>query len=114
MELRKRSDNQYAIGLDGQNSVEINRQIQLQVVREFGFSDMYISVIQSAKFLYPNNPLMKTIPNYVRFNRSKPGHLQVGMQAPDCEIYTLDGVSVNLLAHKLPGRPLVVAAGSIT
>ena len=42
MELRKRSDNQYAIGLDGQNSVEINRQIQLQVVREFGFSDMYI------------------------------------------------------------------------
>ena len=61
MELRKRDDNQHAVGLDGQNSVEINRQIQLQVVREFGFPDDYIRVIQCARFLYPRNPLMKSI-----------------------------------------------------
>ena len=84
------------------------------MVREFGLSDSYINVIRSAQYLYPNNPLMKSIPNYIKFNRSKAGHLKVGMQAPDCEIFDLNGVPRNVLSYKNDGRPLIIAGGSIT
>ncbi len=113
-QLRGAADYQNCVRIPSQNCVEVNRQIQLQVVREEGLSDESVEVIRSARALYPENSLMRTIPNYVRFNRSKPGKIQTGMLAENCQVYDLNGVPATLLDFKRTRRPLVIAAGSVT
>jgi hypothetical protein len=113
-ELRGAEDYQHCVGLAQQDSVEVNRQIQLQVVREAGLPDTAIEFIRAARSLYPNNSLMREIPNYVKFNRSQPGMLLPGMTAEDCEVYGLNGIPTTVLNFKKENRPLVLVAGSVT
>ena len=66
-------------------------------------SQMTTSVSYSVQDFYIL--LMKSIPNYIKFNRSKSGYLKVGMQAPDCKIHKINGVPTNLFSYKRKGRP---------
>merc|ERR1711959_537864 len=89
-ELRLRDENQEAYACDGP-STKVTEWIQIRVCREFGLPDAAVNVIRGAAKLYPDHPEMKTIPHYVRFNRSCAGRLQPGMVAPDVPLVTADG-----------------------
>jgi hypothetical protein len=61
---------------------------------------------------------MAEIPHYVKFNRSRPGQLTVGSQAPSCSVVELDGCPTTLGSYfersRSRGRPLVLIGGSFT
>jgi len=110
-ELRLRDENQEAYACFGP-STKVTEWIQLRVCREFGLPDEAVNVIRGAAKLYPKHKEMKTIPHYVRFNRSRAGILKVGNVAPDVPLVLADGTRTSL-AHQLQeGGTTVLIAGS--
>jgi hypothetical protein len=104
--------------MKGQCSTEVTNQLQLRAVREAGLPDEAVEIIRSAQYLYPEDEDMKTIPHYVKYNRSKPGELAVGSPAPSCSVVELNGQKTHLGVFfersEQHGRPLVLIGGSFT
>lgn len=116
----------------------VTTQVQLQVVRQFGFPDSFVRFIRGARSLYSLEDIPhEKLPHYMRFNRSSPGTLTVGDPAPDmtmllptghttpqpslAEVKLSDYIKLLQLRSELPigdslsrERPLVIAAGSYT
>jgi len=100
------------------DTIHVAAEVQEQVAREFGFPDIAVAVemIRAAPALYPNNPEIRKIPHYLKFNRSCQGALQCGDTVPDAYLAKLTGAPVGLyefiesLENK--SKPLVVNAGS--
>ena len=69
------------------NSPGINHELQLEVVREFGFSDSYIRILRAVESLYSREQISwEELPHYIRFNRSTQGKLRCGDIAPNVDI----------------------------
>jgi len=109
---------QVTYAMKGQCSTEVTNQLQLRAVREAGLPDEAVEIIRSAQYLYPEDEDMKTIPHYVKYNRSKPGELAVGSPAPSCSVVELNGQKTHLGVFfersEQHGRPLVLIGGSFT
>ncbi|CAG8685647.1 27597_t:CDS:2 [Gigaspora margarita] len=113
----------YDVGNDptcGKDWMDITDQMQLELVREFGYSD---------EALYPDDPEFRTTQVYVRNNIANLGNLTEGMPAPDCPLIPLEpsifttiidnnnsnlSTLVPLRSLCKPGRPLVLLGGSYT
>ena len=77
---------QIEYALPGQLSTELTNQLQLRVVREAGLPDEAVDLIRSAQYLFPDEPDMREIPHYVKYNRSKTGLLTIGTKAPSASV----------------------------
>eukprot|EP01102_Stenamoeba_stenopodia_P004297 TRINITY_DN1461_c0_g1_i1.p1 TRINITY_DN1461_c0_g1~~TRINITY_DN1461_c0_g1_i1.p1 ORF type:complete len:311 (-),score=87.17 TRINITY_DN1461_c0_g1_i1:772-1704(-) len=116
-------------------TTKVTEDVQRQVVQEFGFDD--IRILRTAVALYRDDPEIASIPHYVKYNRSRLGHLSEGCDVPDVPLYHLDAKTKTSLqtlidnyqerdrftrktcglaakATDEPGRPLVLIAGSWT
>lgn len=112
----------------GRTYVTINHELQLSVVREFGFSDSYVNILRAALSLYSREEVpMSAFPFYVRFNRSKRGDLTKGSKAPDVPLALLSTPSsgdsdtlpysnetLHSFVDSAPCNTLVIVSGSFT
>ena len=100
------------------DSIAITSDLQVQVVREFGFPDSFVQLLRGAANLYTREELsFDKLPHYVRFNRSRKGHLSVGSSVPNVPLCFVGetGQKKNLLLSEIDvARPTVIAAGSFT
>jgi hypothetical protein len=94
----------------------VTEALQKQVVMEFGYDDSMedaLYCLRCASQLYPNDPAMKEIPLYVKYNRARDGQLKEGDEAPNTVAVDLNGTSCKLLDCVADtNKPLVVVAGS--
>jgi hypothetical protein len=77
--------------------LRISAEVQYQVVKAYGFisdieSDIAVNHLRRAQFLYPNNPLFREIPVYVRNNIANKGKFHVGDVVPNISIHHLDDI----------------------
>ncbi|CAG8761694.1 8275_t:CDS:2 [Gigaspora margarita] len=122
----------YDVGNDptyGKDWMDVTDQMQLELVREFGYSDEAVQLLRRAPQLYPDDPEFRTTQVYVRNNIANLGNLTEGMPAPDCPLIPLEpsifttiidnnnsnlSTLVPLRSLCKPGRPLVLLGGSYT
>ncbi|CAG8475962.1 584_t:CDS:2 [Diversispora eburnea] len=123
----------YDVGSDptsGKDWMDVTDQMQLELVREFGYSDEAVQLLRRAPQLYPDDPEFRTTQVYVRNNIANLGNLTEGMPAPDCPLVPLESsiftaiidnsnnanspTLVPLRSLCKSGRPLVLLGGSYT
>lgn len=89
LRLSKQAQETYASKY-GTSSLELTQLLQLQVVREYGYSDAFVRILRSAASLYSREELpFEKLPHYVRFNRSEMGCLRVGDRSVDVKLSLL-------------------------
>lgn len=111
--LRLTPEAQELYATDG--SVSITDDIQKRVAREFGFldEDLGAEILRTAERLFPDDPEIKNISHYRKFNRAEQGDLYEGGPAPDVQVASLTGETFSLLKGQGRGqKPLVMIAGS--
>lgn len=123
LRLSPETQSQYAdLSLD---HIAITTDLQIRVVREFGYPDSYVQLLRAAAQLYSRDELpFEALPHYVRYNRSAKGELSVGSAVPDVPLYFVGEQLLQNSApvHRLPFSlvekethlPMVIAAGSFT
>lgn len=89
-------------------------QLQLQVVREFGWPDSAVHALRTARSLYPNERFFTEVPLYVRYNRARSGPLEQGSQVPMVQVHDLSGRPVPLWSFGGMSDALVIVAGSFS
>ena len=72
--------------------LRISKEYQYQIARDHGFKtdmevDIAVNHLRRASILYPDEPLFKTIPVYVRNNLASAGNLTVGTIVPNILIH---------------------------
>lgn len=95
------------------DAILIAADVQEQVVTEFGFGasketlQLGIECIRAAPALYPDNPEIRRIPHYLRYNRSRRGELEPGDTIPNAYLAQLSGAPVHLFKclDSLTNRP---------
>ncbi len=99
------------------DSIAVTSELQVQVVREFGFPDSYVQLLRGAASLYTREDLsFESLPHYVRFNRSRMGDLVVGKTVPNVPLCFV-GQTIErrlLMAETTTAKTTVIAAGSFT
>jgi hypothetical protein len=85
------------------DAIRIAEQVQEQVVSEFFGLDappeirqLGLDIIRAAPALYPENPEIRRIPHYLKYNRSRRGELEAGDLIPDAYLARLSGAPVTL------------------
>jgi hypothetical protein len=111
-QLRLAPEAQEAYATDG--SVDITDNIQRRVAREFGFEDENLGaeILRTAERLFPDEPDIKSISHYRKYNRAVQGDLFEGGPAPDVQVASLSGEPMSLLRARGGTNPLVLIAGS--
>jgi hypothetical protein len=76
--------------------LKVTENLQLQILQEFEISNLSKGLFQlrtaTVKF-----PEFKSIPLYVKFNRSRVGNLKIGNEAPSMKLSDLEGNMVELI-----------------
>lgn len=72
--------------------LRISEQIQYNIAKQFGYvrsieQDLAVNRMRRAQYLYPNEPLFKTISVYVRNNLAREGDFKVGNLVPNLTIF---------------------------
>jgi hypothetical protein len=101
----------------GRDWMDLTEDLQLGVVREFGFvgheqEQWALGILRTATQIYPD---LKDIPLYVKYNRARRGRLQEGMEMPNVKLIEVESGNLVLLGdlcHKM--MPTVLVAGSYT
>jgi hypothetical protein len=98
------------------DAISIASEVQERVVCEYGYCGskqqikLGLDIIRSAPLLYPDEPELRTIPHYVKYNRSRRGELDAGDEIPNSYLAHLSGAPVTLfdcldsLASELKSR----------
>lgn len=114
------------------DAISIAADVQEQVAIEFGYGEspemikLGLDIIRSAPLLYPDEPSLRSIPHYVKYNRSRRGELDPVCPIPDARLAHLSGAPVTLFdclesvsrcavnfEESLPST-VVIACGSYT
>jgi len=104
---------------DSEKYTEVTTNLQKQVLREFGFVDdeQGLIMLRSALSMYPDDPELKTLVYYHKYNRSRQGDLKVGDKIDMSSIHlanTAGNSCAELSSYAQPDLPLVLIAGSIS
>jgi hypothetical protein len=97
--------------------IDLADALQRRVVQEFGDGgdpERALALMRTATTRFPHDAEMASISVYHRANRVRRGTLRVGDPLPDMQLADMQGAATTLHAHKRPGRPLFVVAGSWT
>jgi len=94
--------------------MEVTEELQRRVLREFGVEDVEVGLkaLRCAWQLYPDDPELREIPLYVKYNRARKGTLCVGDDAPNTDVVSLDLSKEKLFKFMVDDVPLVIIAGS--
>lgn len=98
--------------------MEVTGRLQQQVASEFGFKEseqnkMAVDTLRSARAQFAaEDPSILDLAVYLKYNRARRGTISVGDTAPNVPLTYLDGLTKNLSDIVVPGRPLVLIAGS--
>jgi len=96
--------------------MEVTATLQERVLREFGVAEEDMArglyTLRTSNQIFPDDPEMKEIPLYVKYNIARQGSLNVGDSATDVPLTTLDNQTVSLLQYCKPNRPLVIIGAS--
>jgi len=89
------------------------------VLREFGFLDdeQGLTMFRSALTMYPDDPELKNLVYYYKYNRSRQGDLKIGDKIDMSTIQLANSAGTDcteLSSYAQPDRPLVLIAGSIS
>ena len=81
--------------------LRISGEIQHTVAKEFGYvteieQDLAVNRMRRAQYLYPDEPLFKTIPVYVRNNVARKGDFVKGDMVPNISIFNENKESVDI------------------
>ncbi|CAG8729179.1 11308_t:CDS:10, partial [Dentiscutata erythropus] len=88
----------------GKDWMDVTDQMQLELVREFGYSDEAVQLLRRAHHSFiqliffsshPDDPEFCTTQVYVRNNIANIGNLTEGMSAPDCPLVPLESSNDN-------------------
>jgi hypothetical protein len=79
---------------------KVTIDVQKQVAEEFGFPDVEVGIelLRTAEARFPDDPEIKQLSHYRKYNRAKQGDLNTGDVAPDVRVYNMDGQAVQLFA----------------
>jgi len=101
---------------EGDSVATAIHSLQLQVLREFGFTPpaLYLRQYITTRARFPGDPLISEAALYIKYDRSCNGPLRVGSACPSPVVHHLDGVSHALTHFTKPYRPLVIVGGSYT
>jgi hypothetical protein len=103
---------------DGMDNDTVSMNVQKQVAREFGYGEAEeqegVQVLRCAMSLYGSDPEVRSIPFYVKYNRSEQGQLIVGDTIPDVPLATIAGGPCRLSEFIMPSQPMVLVGGSYT
>jgi len=117
-ELRLSEEVQKQFSDPATDTIHVAANVQLQVVREFGFNEDMVEMIRAAPALYPTCPEVRRIPHYQKFNRAREGALILDSVAPTCRIALPNGTESTLYdyfqSHCDSNKPILIAAGSYT
>lgn len=90
--------------------IEVASEVQKEVLREFNVSEDALHAYRCAANKHG-------VSLYVKYNRARKGDLEIGSQAPDVPVVSVDSDgstrSLSILELQVK-RPLVVIAGSIS
>jgi len=101
-ELRLSTEVQSRFADPSFDAIRIAAEVQEQVVTEFGYGEsaemhkLGLDIIRSAPSLYPDDPVIRKIPHYLKYNRSRRGELEPGDVIPDAYLAQLSGAPVTL------------------
>ena len=78
--------------------LRISAEVQKQVATEFGYiseieNDIAINQMRRAQYIYPDEPLFKTIPVYVRNNLATKGKFSTNDIVPDIILHKLNDIT---------------------
>jgi hypothetical protein len=78
------------------NWLKVTENLQIQVLEEFEISNLSQGLfeLRTASLKFPE---FKSIPLYVKFNRSREGNLRIDDEAPSMKLFDLEGKMVELI-----------------
>jgi hypothetical protein len=81
--------------------LRISEELQYEIVKEFGYTSeieqhLAVNRMRRAQYIYPSEPLFKTISVYVRNNIANEGNLKENDVVPNLQIHTTNLENVNL------------------
>lgn len=98
---------------------EMQKDLVAKHCAKHGFTDemsvdITLNSLRRARYLYPENPIFKTVPVYVRENKANPGTLEIGDPFVDTVLYNRSGEQVKLSDMLDPDKPNIIFSGSHT
>lgn len=99
--------------------LDVTEQIQINLVKKYGFidsisCDVACNHLRRAQYMYPNNPIFKQVPTYVRENKANIGTLDVGSIVPNITLHSHDLSTIKLHDLILEGKLNIIFASSET
>ena len=101
--------------------LRISAEFQKQVASEFGFkssieNDIAVNHMRRAQYIYPDEPLFKTIPVYVRNNLATKGKFSTNDVVPNIILHQLLDITDHISLYQTfdKTRPNVLIASSHT
>lgn len=100
--------------------LRISSEIQYEIAKKFGYTsqleqDIAVNLMRGAQNIYPDEPLFKTIPVYVRNDIARKGEFEVNSIVPNIQIHKLDDMTViNLLDTFSNTKPNLLLCSSHT
>lgn len=82
--------------------LRISEEIQYKIAYDFGYTksveqSIAVNRMRTAQYIYPDEPLFKTIPVYVRNNLARNGEFKIGDNVPNIKINNID--TSDILLH---------------
>jgi len=93
----------------------IDRSCQIQALREFGFNpgeDDSLEAYQISCGIWVSDPEVSQCVVWMKYCKMRFGDLKCGDTAPNANLFTLDGKSIELYSFIQQDRPLILVGGS--
>jgi len=98
---------------EGIPSTSIEENMQKQLLSEFGIDpEVGLPIFQSYRSIWEDDPDIRNLALYIKYDRSGLGTLREGNLMPDVTLSTMEGQIVKLSNYLKPNRPLVLIGGS--
>lgn len=99
--------------------LDITDKMQRKIVKSHGFVDpiseeVALDMLRTARYIFPENEIFKTVPVYVRNNRANIGDFETGDTVEDISIYNIDCTEISLHEIISQKNPTVLITGSHT
>jgi len=91
----------------------IEETMQKNLLLEFGIDpDVGLPIFWSYRSIYGDDPDIRDIALYIKYDRSGEGNLRVGNSMPNVSLFTLDTKPIKLANYLSVEHPLVLIGGS--
>lgn len=99
--------------------LRISKEFQYKIVSDYGFitdveKDIAVNHMRRAQYIYPDEPLFKTIPVYVRNNLAQKGIFKTNDIIPNIKIHNMDLSTLDLYSTFNPDKLNILIASSHT